>query len=108
MPAARDQAASPVPQMLVQRHSLEHVADVCPSVHTLDAPVPQMGKELLDVFRLLHTVLPVQVIDVPMISQDSVQQRLVDRDHRLPQMAEQLVEVPTVLSLALLQHQIAE
>ena len=45
---------------------------------------------------------------MPKISQDRIQQRLVDRDHRLPQLAEQLVEVPTVLSLALLQQQLAE
>ena len=89
-------------------HTLEHVADVCPSVQTLDASVPQMGKELLDVFRLLDTVLPEQVIDVPKISQDSIQLRLVDRDHRLPQVAVQLVEVRTVLSVALLKQQIAE
>ena len=64
----------------------------------LDAPVPQMGNELLDVFKLLDTVLPEQVIDVPQISQDSIQQRLVDPGSASPpQPEEQLVEVPTIL-----------
>ena len=52
-----------------------------------------MGNELLDVFKL---VLPEQVTDVPQISQDSIQQRLVDRDLGHTQPAEQLVEVPTI------------
>ena len=38
-----------------------------------------------------------QAVDVLKISQDSIQQRMVDRDLRHPQMAEQFVEVPTVL-----------
>ena len=47
--------------------------------------------------RLFDTVLLEQVIDVPKISQDIIQQRLVDRDLRHTQTAEQLVEVPTIL-----------
>ena len=72
------------------------MADVCPFVHVLDALVPQMGNQLLEVFRHLDSALSEQVIDVPKISHYSVQQRLVDRDLRHPQMAGQLVEVPTV------------
>ena len=49
-----------------------------------------------------------QVIDVPKISQDRIQQRLVDWDLHHSQMAEQLVEVPTVLSPSLLPQQRAE
>ena len=45
---------------------------------------------------------------MPKISQDRIQQHLVDRDLRLSQMAEQLMEVPTVLSPSLLQQQLAE
>ena len=45
-----------------------------------------------------------QVIDVPKIPEDSIQQRLVARDSRAPQMAEKLVEVPTVLSFSSLQR----
>ena len=67
-----------------------------------------MGKQLVEVVKLLDTVVPDQVIAVSKISQDRIQQRLVDSDLRHPQMAEQLVEVPTVLSFALLQQRIAE
>ena len=81
------------------------MADVCPFVQLLDAPVPQtgMGNLLLEVFRLLDSQVLKQAVDVPKISQD-----MVDRDLRRAQMAEQLVEVPTVLSLSLLQQQRAE
>ena len=66
-----------------------------------------MVEQLLEVFTLLDTQMPVeQVIAVPTISLDRIPQRLVER--RLPQMVEQLMEVPTVLSPALLQQQTAE
>ena len=52
------------PQEGVQRHMVGHVIDICPYVQILDAPVPQMRKQLLEVFRLLDTALPEQVIDV--------------------------------------------
>ena len=86
----------------------ECAVNICPYVQILDAPVPQMENQLLEVFRLWETTLAEQVVDVPMISQDRIQQRLVDRDLRHPQMAEQLVEVPTVLSPSLLQQHFAE
>ena len=44
-----------------------------------------------------------QVIDVPKISQDWTQQRLVDT-LRQPQTVEQLVEVPTIVSFSTLQR----
>ena len=67
----------------------------------------QTGNQLPEVFRLLHTQMPVeQVIAVPKISLDSIPQRLVDLS--LPQMMEHLVEEPTVLSPSLLQQRIAE
>ena len=49
--------------------------------------------------------VPVQVIEVPKISQDIIPQRSVDL---VPQMAEQLVEVPTVLTPTRTAVQIAE
>ena len=49
-----------------------------------------------------------QVNDVTKISEATVQLLLVDRDLRFPQIAEQLVEVPTVLSFASLQEQFVE
>ena len=75
----------------------------------LDAPVPQMGEQLVYFFKVLDTKLPVeQVIDVPEISDDIVQSRMVVLDLRFPQNAEQLVEVRTVLFFASLQQQTAE
>ena len=66
-------------------HALEHVADVCPFVQILDAPVPQTGNQLLEVLRLLDTQMSVEeVIEVPKISLDRIPQRLVDL--RFPQM----------------------
>ena len=86
------------PQIRIQRHTLEHADDLCPFVRILDALQMRMENQLLEVFRLLDTQRPVeQVIDVPKISQDSIQQRFVDRDFRHPQVAEQLVEVPPVV-----------
>ena len=63
-------------------------------LQTLDDPAPQMVEQLVEVFRLIDTRVPEQVIDVPKItSQDVIPPRAV---LRVPQMAEQLVEVPTV------------
>ena len=78
------------------RHVVEHMADVCPVVQTLDALVPQMVDTVLEFFRVLDLPVDEQVIAVPKISTDRVSQRLVER--RLPQMVEQLVEVPTIIS----------
>ena len=73
---------------------MEQVAEVVPMVQILDIPVPQMAEQLLEVFRLLDTQMPVEhVIAVPTISLDRIPQRLVER--RLPQMVEQLMEVPS-------------
>ena len=92
----------------MQRHVAEQVL-YAPVVQILDALVPQMVDNLVDTFRLLDRPIAEQVIDVPKISLDSVQQRFVDRDHRLPQMVEQLVgKCLTVLSFASLQQWTAE
>ena len=77
-------------------------------VQALDALVLQMEEQLPDVLQFFATCLPVvaeQVIDVPKISFEDIPKR---RSRREPQLAEQLVEVPTVLSLALFQEQFAE
>ena len=72
------------PQVGMLRHTLEHMAEICPFVQILDAPVPQTGNQLLEVFRLLDTQTPVeQVIAVPKISLDCLPQRLVDRQVRV-------------------------
>ena len=65
------------------------LADPVPMVQILDVPVPQPVDQLVEVLRLIDTMVPEQVIDVPKItSQDVIPQRAV---LRVPQMAEQLV-----------------
>ena len=60
---------------------------------SLDVPEPQMGNQLVEVLQKIDTRTSHQVIEVPKIFPDRVPQRLVES--RPPQMAEQLVEVPT-------------
>ena len=60
----------------------------------LDAPVPQMVDQLVDVLKLLDTAIPEQVFEVPKIPQDSIPHRAVFE----PQLAEQLVGVPTAVT----------
>ena len=67
------------------------------SVLALDVPVPQMVDQLPDIeqfFRVLSPD-PVQVIEVPKILPFDVPMRTAVR---VPQLAEQLVEVPTIIS----------
>ena len=97
------------PSVRAQRHVVEQLADIAPMVQILDSPVSQTSEQLLEVFRLLDTQMPVeQAIAVPKITKDLIQPRLVDCDQRYPQMAEQLVEVPTVLTPTRIALQIAE
>ena len=85
------------PQERVQRHFVEHPVDPVRGVPILDAPVPQMVDQLVDVLKIIERSLPVvaeQVIEVPkIILQDRIPQRTA---LRWPQLVEQLVEVPTV------------
>ena len=62
-----------------------------------DDPVPQMVEQLPDVMRFFDFLLPVpeQVIEVPKILLDDVPMRTAVRD---TQLAEHLVEVPTIVS----------
>ena len=90
------------PRARIQKHTVEQLADVVPMVQILDSPVPQTVEQLLEVFRLLDTQMPVeQAIAVPKTSLDPIPQRSVDL---APEMVEQLVEVPTVLTLSSLQQ----
>ena len=76
----------------------------------LEVPVPQMGEQLPDVLQFFATFLPLvaeQVIEVPKIFLDTTPQRLGDH-LRQPQMVEQLVHVPTVVSYSSLQQLTAE
>ena len=84
---------------------MEQRIEHTPYVQILDAPVPQKVEHLVDFFKDLDSHVPVQVIKVPKISQDIIPQRSVDL---VPQMVEQLVEVPTVLSPMRIAVQIVE
>ena len=84
LPGMRPAPLSEVlPQVGVQRHTVEQRIVHTPYVQILDALVPQM----------------------PKIPQDIIPQRSVDL---VTQMVEQLVEVPTLLSVAVLQQRTAE
>ena len=90
--------AEPRPQEWVQRHTMEHIVDfVCcsPMVQILDALVPQTLEQLPDVLQFFDRLatVPEQVIEVPKTLPEDVPRRAVLRD---PQLAEQLVEVPTI------------
>ena len=63
---------------------MEHIVDlvrVVPKVQILGTPVPQTVEQLPDILRFFDTLMP-----------DPVSMRTVVRE---PQLAEQLVEVPT-------------
>ena len=97
------------PQDRDQLRTVEHTVGFVPLVQILDAPVPQTGEQLVSFFKFLDTQKPVvQVIAVPKITKDLIQPRLVDCDQRYPQMAEQLVEVPTIVSYSSLQRIMAQ
>ena len=79
-------------------------------VHRLEVLVPQMGEQMPDVLQFFASFLPgvaEQVIEVPKIFLDKTPQRLGDV-LRQPQMVEQLVDVPTVVSYSSLQQLAAE
>ena len=99
---------NPRPQERVQRHNVEHLTDlvrVAPMVQILDAPVPRMVYNPMDAFRVTDQPIAEQVFAVPKIVDSSCPSRVVTRE---PHMAEQLVEVPTVLSFASLQQLVSE
>ena len=64
-----------LPQVGLQRHTVEQRIVHTPYVQILDAPVPQMVEQLVDFFKDLDVEVPAQVIEVPKISQDIVPQR---------------------------------
>ena len=83
------------PQDRVQQHTLEHAFDICPFMQMLDAPVPLTVEQLVDVLQIVDALVLVaeQVIEVPKIILENILSRLSCRE---PQLAEQLVEVPTI------------
>ena len=47
------------PQVAILRHALEHMADICPFVQILDAPVSQKVEQLADFFKDVDSHVPV-------------------------------------------------
>ena len=77
------------PQERVQRHTVDQII----AAPMLGVPVPLMEKQLLvDVFACYDIQVPEQVIEVPKILIDDISVRTPVCE---PQLAEQLVEVPT-------------
>ena len=85
------------PQERVQRHTVGQIVDNTLFLPTLDVPVPQMENQVVDVCRLFDVLIPEQVIEVPKISSTPCPPRR-RRVRFAEQMAEQLVEVPTIIS----------
>ena len=86
---------------------MDQIVDAVPGLPTLDGPVPLMVEQLVDVLQLFDALVPVteQVIDVPKILPVDVPLRTSVRE---PQLAEQLVEVPTVVSYSSLSQRTVE
>ena len=88
-----------------QRHIVEDLGELAPLVQILDLPVPQMVASVTDILRLLDRPIAEQAIAVPTVSCSSRPLRSRDPE---PQSADQLVEVPTVLTPTRIALQIAE
>ena len=102
-----DRLAGVRPQERVQQHSADQIVDTAPALPILDVLMPLMGEQLVDVLRFFDTLCPVavQVIDVPKISLEDIPARRLCRE---PQLVEQLVEVPTVVSYSSLLQRTVE
>ena len=98
--------SQPGPQEAVQRHTVEQLADVVPMVQVLDAPGLLGEVGVVDLLRELDApALDELVIAVPKFYLPRIPQRF----RRLrTRKAEQLVEVPTIISYSSLQQRIAE
>ena len=98
----------------LERHVMEDLGSICPYVQILDLPVPQMEdpfvdnlnlEDAMDPVRLLDRPISEQVIEVPKFIIDDIPTRTLVPE---PQMAEQLVEVPTVISFSSLQQTVEQ
>ena len=90
-------------QSRVLRHTVDQIVDAVPGLPTLDGLVQLMVEQLVDVLQLFDALIPVaeQVNDVPKIFIERTPPRTSVRE---PQLAEQLVEVPTIVSFSSLQR----
>ena len=97
------------PQLGVQRHTAEQIIETFVPVQVLDAPVPQMGEvQVVEFMQQFDApVVAEPVIDVPKISLDQTRRRMGDY-LRPPQTAEQLLEVPTIVSFSSLQRAVEQ
>ena len=69
LPGLRPAPLSEVlPQVGLQRHTVQQRIVHTPYVQILDAPVPQKVEQLVDFFKNLDIEVPAQVIEVPKIS----------------------------------------
>ena len=95
--------ARPLPEAL--RHTAAHIVDIVPYVQILHVPVPQLGDQVVEFLQKIDApALIEQVIAVPKISLDRIPQRSACRP---PRRAEQLVEVPAIVSYSSSQQQTA-
>ena len=94
-----------LPQERVQRRNAEQIVAPVPVVPLLHAFVPQMVEQLMDILAPLDFRVAEQVIEVPKIVYPPRAARTV---LRAPQTAEQLVEVPTIMSYSPLLQQTLE
>ena len=90
--APPDRLYEVMPLDRVLRRTVEQNVDAV-TFPSLDVPEPQMENQLVEVLQKIGTRSSHQVIEVPEIFPVSVPQHLVES--RPPQLAEQLVEVPT-------------
>ena len=85
------------PQERVQRRTVEQNVDNSLFLPTLDAPVPQMENQLVEVCRLFDVLIPEQAIEVPKISSSRQSHRR--RVRFAEQMAEKLVAIHAKASI---------
>ena len=93
------------PSERAQRHAVEGLGEFAPMAQILDAPVPQMVDYVAQALRLLDRPIAEQVLAVPTVSCSSCPSRSRVSE---PQSADQLIEVPTVLTPTRIALQIAE
>ena len=93
------------PSVRAQRHIVEDLGELAPLVQILDLPVPQKVDYVMDALRLLDRPLAEQAISVPKFSCSPCPSRSRVLE---PQSAEQLVDVPTVLTPTRIAVRVAE
>ena len=81
------------PSVRAQRHIVKDLGELAPLVQILDLLVPHMVDSVTDILRLLDRPIAKQVIEVPKISCSPCPSRV---PILAPQMADQLVEVPSL------------